>query len=428
MRIRIPYHKSYKVLDIKEDELNGVLASRLDGYKPEMSQEEMVIEALRRPIDSRPLFDLAKEAGNVLIITSDHTRPLPSAITLPAIINEIRTGNPAARIKILIATGYHRADTKKEMLERFGSDIVNNEEIINHDCRMSEQMIYKGVLPSGGELWLNSLLDWSELTIAEGFIEPHFFAGFSGGRKSILPGIASEKTVLANHCAEFIADRYSRAGNLNNNPINKDMLFAANISGLAFILNVVINSRKEIIKAFAGDFDRAHEQGCEFVRRYSSCKAVSSDIVITSNGGYPLDQNIYQTVKGLSSAQICVNAGGVIIISSACSDGHGGEGFYDWFARSASVNEVADRISDIPRHCTYPDQWEAQILARILKKANVIIVTDMCDPGIINDMKMIHAYTFKEALQKAKEMVGYDKKITVIKDGVGIIIEDGDML
>lgn len=421
--INIPYSTGHMELNIDEEHLNAVLVSKAHEYKASTSQEKLVEQALMEPVCSERISDIVADKEKVLVITSDHTRPVPSKITLPIYLREIRRRNPKVKIKILIATGVHRLTTKEEMLMKFGKELVETEEIICHDSRDKSAMVYKGILPSGGELWVNSLVDWADVIVSEGFIEPHFFAGFSGGRKSILPGIASEKTVLANHCSKFIANNNSRTGNLENNPIHKDMLYAAETAGLRFILNVVIDGDKNIINAFSGHPQKAHDSGCNFVRELSSIEAKKSDIVITSNGGYPLDQNIYQAVKGMTAAEACVNEGGVIIMVSACNDGHGGEEFYHWFADAKSPAEVAARIARIDQRDTIADQWEAQILARILVKCEVIIVTDQCDPKLIQDMHMKHAFTLEEALRMARDKKGYDAKITVIPDGVSVIIK-----
>ncbi|NMB97824.1 MAG: nickel-dependent lactate racemase [Clostridiaceae bacterium] len=389
-------------------------------------QERIVRDALENPVQSDRLRDLAVGAEKILVITSDHTRPVPSKLTLPLILNEIRSLNPNAEIKILIATGFHRLTTEDEINEKFGVELAEaeKENIIIHDSRDMGNMVFKGILPSGGELWLNSLVDWADLVVSEGFIEPHFFAGFSGGRKSILPGIASEKTVLANHCSKFIADSNARTGNLKDNPIHTDMLFAARKANLRFILNVVLNSDKEIVKAFAGHPEKAHECGCMYVEKTARVKSVKADIVITSNGGHPLDQNIYQAVKGMTAAEACVNDGGVIIMVAACGDGHGGDAFYRWFAEADTVEEVAEKISGISQDETIADQWEAQILARVLMKARVIMVTDNCSPELIQNMKMFHASSPEEALVLAENMAGKNAEIVVIPDGVGVIVQE----
>lgn len=421
--IMIPYAKGSIDLVVPDMNLNGVLESKAHHFIPKDNQEMIVKKALENPIDSPRLRDLAKGKNKIVLITSDHTRPVPSKITLPILLAEIRSGNPDADITILIATGFHRLTTKDEMLDKFGEAVVNNEKIINHDSRDDSSLVNLGILPSGGVLWLNRLAVEADLLVSEGFIEPHFFAGFSGGRKSVLPGIAGATTVLANHCAKFIIHDRSRTGLLEGNPLHRDMLFAAETAKLSFILNVIIDSEKRIIHAVAGNRVKAHESGCDFVTDLASVEAICSDIVITSNGGYPLDQNIYQAVKGMTAAEACTNENGVIIMASACNDGHGGEDFYQTFLDHESAQDVMNTIMKVDMDCTIPDQWESQILARILIKNTVIMVTDQCEPKMINDMKMLHAYTFDEALEKAFEIKGKDAGITVIPDGVSVIVK-----
>jgi nickel-dependent lactate racemase len=421
-KIKIPYSKKFLDIEIPDNNLAAILESKAHDYKANGTQQEIVNRALDNPIGSATLEELVKGKKNMVIITSDHTRPVPSKVTMPILLERIRKVNPDVDIKILIATGFHRPTTKEEMINKLGQEIVDNEVIINHFSEDDSTLVRVGTLPSGGELLLNKLAMETELLIAEGFIEPHFFAGFSGGRKSILPGIASAKTVMANHCSEFIASEFARTGVLENNPIHKDMLYAAEQAKLAFILNVVIDSEKNVINAFAGDSKLAHEEGCEFVMELASVKAVKADIAISTNGGYPLDQNIYQSVKGMTAAEATCKEGGVIIMVSACNDGHGGKSFYDNMAEAGSPREVLDRVIKIGRNETAPDQWEFQILARILDKYTVILVTDMCDPEMIKNMHMQHAFTFEEALERAFAIKGKDAKISVVPDGVSVVV------
>lgn len=422
LKVKLPYSTGYKEIYLKHSRIRGILTSGVNDLELDQSEEDIVRKALNQPVQSPRLRDMAKDAKRVLIITSDHTRPVPSKITMPILLSEIRNLNQGVEIKILIATGFHRLSTYEEMVYKFGKDIVDKEDISNHDSRDIGNLVFKGTLPSGAELHLNSLVDWADLIVAEGFIEPHLFAGFSGGRKSILPGIASEKTVLGNHCSKFIAHKNARTGILKGNPIHKDMIHAARMAKLGFILNVVINTEKKIIEAFAGHPEEAHYKGCEFVEQLAGVKAVEADIVITSNGGYPLDQNIYQAVKGMTAAEACVKKGGVIIIAAACDDGHGGDAFYKWFYQAESPKAVTDRISKILQMDTIADQWEAQILARILLKCTVILVTDMCDPQIIKRMHMMQALSLEDALNMAESIVGKQSDITIIPDGVGVIV------
>lgn len=422
MLFQIPYYKKHLDVEIEDSLVNGVLTSHAESYKTSKTEEELVREAINNPINSPKLEDLVKGKNKIVIISSDHTRPVPSHITMPIYLETIRKGNPSADITILIATGMHRPTTKEELINKYGEKIVREEKIVVHNAYNDEDMAFKGILPSGGELWINKIACEADLLVSEGFIEPHFFAGFSGGRKSVLPGIASKKTVLWNHNAKFIASPYSRSGSLKDNPIHKDMVYAAKAANLKYILNVVINSEKKIIYAVSGDLEEAHKVGCDFVLSLAKVDSVKSDIVITSNGGYPLDQNMYQTVKGLSSGEACVNDGGVIIIASSCVDGHGGEFFYHLLADYENVEEAYKNICDVDPSKTEFDQWEAQVLLRILVKAKVIVVSENCEPKLFTDMHMMHANTLSEALNMARSIVG-NKKITIIPDGIAVIVK-----
>ncbi|MGE5627462.1 MAG: nickel-dependent lactate racemase [Solirubrobacterales bacterium] len=421
-KIKLPYHKQFIEIDINDKNLAGVLESKAGEYKTKGTQSEIVEKALDNPIGSESLEELVKDKKSMIIISSDHTRPVPSKVTMPILLRRIREANPGIDITILIATGFHRPTTTEELINKFGPEIVESEKIVIHNAFDDQAMIKLGTLPSGGELIINKLAVETEFLIAEGFIEAHFFAGFSGGRKSVLPGIASAATVMANHCGEFIASPFARTGVLTNNPIHKDMLYAAEKSKLAFILNVVIDSEKRVINAFAGHSEKAHLKGCEFVMELSKVERIPADIAVSTNGGYPLDQNIYQSVKGMTAAEATCNEGGVIIMVSACNDGHGGQSFYDNLADAATPRELLDRIAKVPRNETVPDQWEFQILARMLDKYKVIMVTDMCDPEMIKNMHMEHAYSFEEALERAYEIKGNNAKVTVIPDGVSVIV------
>lgn len=421
---RIPYGLKSLPLEIEEKLLKAVLAPKVESISSptRVAQAGIVLQALDNPIGSPSLADLAAGKQRVLIITSDHTRPMPSIITMPILLSLIRKASPHADIRILLATGMHRPTTHEEMAEKFGPEIVQNETLLNHIASKDEGMVFKGILPSGGELWLNSLVDWADLILSEGFIEPHFFAGFSGGRKSILPGIASHKTVLYNHNAGFIDDPHSVQGNLDGNPLHRDMCHAAKAANLSFILNVRLDNQKRIVAAYAGDPTKAHEAGCLDCLAHNSVNKVEGDIVITSNGGYPLDQNIYQAVKGMSTGAACVKSGGVIIMAAECINGHGGDDFFNWFASAKSPKEVAEMIASTLPEQTLPDQWEAQILARNLTKARCIFVTRPENEALIKSMHMIYAPDLQNALEMAYGWIGVSASVVVIPNGAEIIM------
>lgn len=421
MQTEIPYHKGHMPIEIPDENFVGSLVSNSENFSATGTEQEIVERALDNPIGSKTLEELIRGKKSMVIISSDHTRPVPSRVTMPIILRRIRQANPDIKITILIATGFHRPTTRQELIDRYGEEIVANENIVVHRSR-DDEMADLGTLPSGGKLLLNKVAIDTDFLMAEGFIEAHFFAGFSGGRKSILPGIASATTVMANHCSEFIADPCARTGILENNPIHRDMLYAAAQAKLAFILNVVIDAKKQVIAAFAGDSEKAHVKGCEFVLNMSQVKKNPTDIVITTNGGYPLDQNIYQSVKGMTAAEANCKLGGVIIMVAGLSDGHGGESFFKMVSETETPQKLLEEFSHIPRNETKPDQWEAQILCRILSNYKIIIVTDICDPEMIWKMHMEHAKTFDEALTRAFELKGRNAAVSLIPDGVSVIV------
>ncbi len=425
--IEFPYGKE-KLSHTFGEELIGVLTSSIEEYVPECGEIELIENAVTNPVGSPLLSELAKGKNKVVIIASDHTRPVPSKIIMPIMLREIRKGNPNADITILIATGCHRGTTKDELVSKFGEDIVRNEKIYIHDCDEREKLVNIGTLPSGGTCEINSIAYEADLLVAEGFIEPHFFAGFSGGRKSVLPGVAGRKTVLANHCSEFIAHPNARTGILKDNPVHEDMLWAAKQAKLAFIVNVVLNADKEVIFATAGDVEEAHKKGTDFLSSQCGAKAVPADIVISTNGGYPLDQNMYQAVKGMTAAEATVKKGGVIIMLSASGDGIGGDHFYHQLADEADINKTMNIFLSRSRGETVPDQWQTQIMLRVLMHASVIYISQMPDETV-REMHMIPAHSIEDAIIKAKEILGKEAAtITAIPDGVAVVVDKGELL
>ena len=419
MKTTIPYHKTQLPIEIPDE--NFVCSLVANHAKASGSEQEIVERAMDNPIGSKSLEELVQGKRRMVIISSDHTRPVPSRVTMPILLRRIREANPDIEITILIATGFHRPTTRQELIDRYGEEIVAREKIVIHRSH-DDEMADLGTLPSGGKLLVNKVAIDTDLLIAEGFIEAHFFAGFSGGRKAVLPGIASATTVMANHCSEFIASPNARTGILENNPIHRDMLYAARQAKLAFILNVVLDAQKKVIAAFAGDSEKAHVTGCDFVLNMSQVKKNPTDIVIVTNGGYPLDQNIYQAVKGMTAAEANCKAGGVIIMVAGLSDGHGGESFCKMVTDAPTPQSLLEEFAKIPRNETKPDQWEAQILCRILSKYTVIMVTDLCAPEMIRGMHMEHAKTFDAALARAFELKGKSATISLIPDGVSVIV------
>ncbi|MDR3153679.1 MAG: nickel-dependent lactate racemase [Deltaproteobacteria bacterium] len=383
---------------------------------------ETILAALAAPVGSPPLRELARGKRNVVVLTSDHTRPVPSSLTLPAMLAEIREGSPAAEITVLIGTGCHRGSTREEITAKFGEGFARRERILNHDPSDEEGLVSLGRLPSGGELRLSRLAASADLLAADGFIEPHQFAGFSGGPKSVLPGVAAFRTVLASHNAEFTVHPKARPGSLDGNPFQRDMLFAARKAGLAFILNVTLDGAKRVSGAYAGDPERAHRAGCAAVLDRCGVKAAPAPVVVTSNGGYPLDQNVYQSTKSIMQADLTCAEGGVIVAVNECRDGHGSLSFLDSFRNASSLDALLAEIESRGREDTVPDQWVIQLTASILRRRRVIMVTE-APRQAVEDLGMTRADSLSAALGAAGEILGDPlAPVTVLPDAVSVVI------
>lgn len=433
MTISLPYGRGQIAAQLPDSRVSGIGAPVYAHQAPTASPEDLVAQALQAPIQSPPLEELARGKRNIVILASDHTRPVPSRIILPPMLRAIRRASPQAEVTILIATGCHRGTTTQELAAKFGPEIMAQANILAsepptehslriaiHDCADAANMVPLGPLPSGGPCRINRIAAQADLLISEGFIEPHFFAGYSGGRKSVLPGVAARETVYANHCSAFLADPHARAGVLDGNPLHKDMLWAARQAGLAFICNVVLNSQHQVLAAFAGDMDAAHRAGCRYLEDLCQVRLPMSDIVLTTNGGYPLDQNIYQAVKGMSTAESVCRPGGVIIIAAACEDGCCGEAFRRTFQAEPDAQKILQRILAVPAHLTEADQWQSQVFARVLCRCHVVLVSQV-DPQLVHSLHMHPAATVEEALAIADGLLGSPGSIAVIPDGVSTI-------
>lgn len=420
MNISLPYGRTHLEADIPHSRLCAILCSRLDEARPSASVQELICQAMQTPVQSPGLEVLSRGKKAIVLLASDHTRPRSQQSDRSAYVERHPPGQPECKYHDPRRHRCHRGTTQAELEEKFGRELVRTERIEVHDSTDDANMVMLGTLPSGGPLWVNRRAAEADLLVSEGFIEPHFFAGFSGGRKSVLPGVCARRTVLANHCAAFIASPYARAGCLDQNPIHTDMLWAAKRAGLRFIVNVVLNTRHEVIGAFAGDCDAAHRAGTAFLRDLCGVPACSADIVITSNGGYPMDQNLYRAVKGLSTAECVCREGGVIIMASACEDGHGGQEFVNAFAGAKSIPQILKDIEAVPASETRPDQWQSQILARILAKHHVIMVSQAPDE-LVRAMRMTPAHSIGQAMEIADNFVP-GGRIAVIPDGVSTLV------
>ena len=331
--------------------------------------------ALGAPIGSPPLSDLVAPGMRVGVVFSDITRPAPSPLLLSAVL-EVLDAVPGVEPVLFNALGTHRPNTPDELRAMVGDAIVERRRIVQNDAFDPATQVRVGTTSKGHETWLNAELMRCDLKVLTGFIEPHLFAGFSGGGKAVMPGMAGQRTVLGNHDAGMVGHPRAVWGVTRGNPVWEEIREVAGQAGRLFLLNVTLNRDKAVTGVFAGDLDRAHEAGCAFVRR-SAMVAVPRpfDIVVTTNSGYPLDLNLYQSVKGLRAADPIVRPGGAIVLAARCRDGIPEHGLYGRLLReSKSPEDLLARIS-APGFLEQ-DQWQAHIQALVQRKADVYVRSD----------------------------------------------------
>jgi lactate racemase len=333
-------------------------------------------EALRRPVAGPPLRDRVRAGQSVAVSLCDATRPQPRAAMVTALLAELAGIVRPEDVTLLVATGTHRANTDAELRGMLGDEFVDTMRIINHDSRDPAMLRWVGELGDGVPVWLNRHWLDADVRITTGFVEPHFFAGFSGGPKMVAPGLAGLDTVLTLHDARRIGDDRAIWGVCEGNPVHDDIRAIAAATDVTYALDVVLNREQQIIAAFGGDILQMHEAARATVREMSMREVDGLfDIVVTTNAGYPLDQNLYQAVKGMSAAVTVVKPGGLIICAAECADGFPDHGSFREVLASAPTPEALLAAIEA-RDTTVPDQWQVQILARVLTKARVGVHTE----------------------------------------------------
>ncbi len=375
-----------------------------------------IIEALRKPIESPPLREKVKTGDRVVIVHTDITRATPNERMLPPLLAELEeAGVRREDISLLNALGTHRPQTKKELQAMLGRKVVANYRCLQHDGNDDANLVHLGKTRFGHDVRVNRHFVEADVRILTGFIEPHFFAGFSGGPKGVLPSIAGAESVLSNHGADMVGHPQATWGITVGNPIWEEMLEAARMTKPTFLLNVAMNRDKQITGVFAGELFAAHQAGCAFVKEHSMIPVAEPfDIVIASNSGYPLDLNLYQTVKGMSAAAQVVRQGGAIIIASQCWDGLPEHGRYASLLREAkNPAEMLARIES-PGFAS-ADQWQVQVQCKILLKTDVYVYADGLSDHQIADSMLRSCESVEKTLATLTAAKG--KKICVLPQG-----------
>lgn len=381
-------------------------------------ETEALLEAMRNPIASAPLAELVTPGDRVVVVHTDITRATPNDRILPVLLAEIEAaGVQRGDITLLNGLGTHRFQTDAELRTLLGDDIVENYRCLQHDCQDDQNLVALGETPMGNPVRVNRQYLEADVRILTGFIEPHFFAGFSGGPKAILPSLAGTESVFSNHSLKMIAHPKATWGITEGNPIWEEMRAVALSTEPTFLLNVALNVKQQITGIFAGEMLAAHAQGCEFVKENAMVAVDEAyDIVITTNSGYPLDQNLYQSVKGMSAASQILRQGGTIIMAAACEDGLPDHGLYtQLLAEAGSPQGVIDLISQ-PGYSAQ-DQWQVQIQAQIQKKADVYVYSDGLTDEQIQGALFTPCRDIDQTVADLQKKYGSDARICVIPEG-----------
>lgn len=373
-------------------------------------------QALQSPTGAPSLSHLAGACDRVGVVFSDITRPAPNHLLVPAVLDALNHV-PRENITLFNALGTHRANTDMELRAMLGDSVVDQYVIRQNDASDPSTQVHLGLTSRGHEVWLNQELVDCDLKVLTGFIEPHFFAGFSGGGKAVMPGMAGLRTVLGNHDAGMIGCPSATWGTTWGNPIWEETREVALGVGSVFLLNVALNSNKQVTGIYAGDLDAAHAAGCAAVRATAMVPVDDPfDIVITSNSGYPLDLNLYQAVKGMSAAAQVVRHGGSIIVAAECWDGIPDHGHYGQLLREADGPQaLLDRIA-APGFLVQ-DQWEAQIQAQIQLRADVHVYSDHLTSEQIEMAMLKPSLSVEETLSRLRDLYGPKASICFLPEG-----------
>jgi nickel-dependent lactate racemase len=414
VKIRLAYGK--EGLEINLPDCLNIDVPEPEYRKGLPDQAASIKDALRSPIGSRPLREMVKKSDAVGIVINDITRPMPYKIILPILLQEL--GNiPDEQILLLNATGTHRPNTNAELTEMLGQDILSRYRIVQNDAGDRPSHKFIGTTKSGNEIWLHKAYLDCDIRILTGFIEPHFFAGFSGGGKAVMPGLALLETILANHGVKNIDHPKAVCGVTYGNPIWEDIQQAAALAPPDFLLNLALNRDREITAVFAGDFHKAYEQGCDYVRKNAAVRVEKLyNIVITGNSGYPLDINLYQAVKGMSAAARIVAKGGSIVVAAECRDGIPANGEYGrLLSEAGSHHSLLQKIheNDFIRQ----DMWQAQVHGMICQKADVYFHSRNLSDEQIKRAFLRPCSNVEDTIEELLHKYGRDASICVLPEG-----------
>jgi nickel-dependent lactate racemase len=414
VKVELAYGSTGLTVDLPEERTTVV-----EPLHPRAAPDERgaVLEALRRPVAGPPLREVMRGRRTVAISICDGTRPQPRQIVVPAILEELEGLVRLEDIVVLVATGTHRGNSDEELRAMLGDEVLASVRVVNHDARDQSTLTWMGRFGADVPVWLNSEWARADVRITTGFVEPHFFAGFSGGPKLVAPGLAGLETTLTLHDAARIGHPDARWGVTHGNPVHDDVRAIAAATGTDFALDVVLDGEQRIAHAFGGELFAMHEAACA-VTRQTAMRAVPSpfDVVLTTNAGFPLDQNLYQAVKGMSAAAQVVRPGGAIVCAAECRDGFPSHGSYRE-ELTAAASPAALLAAIAARTTTVPDQWQIQIQAGIQARSRVIVHTSYLSDEELSEAHLEQTADVEATVWHLLDAAGPEARVCVLPYG-----------
>ncbi len=382
--------------------------------KPGVADSRAEVErALREPIGTKPLGEIVKPDGTVTVVVDDATRATPSYLMVSPLLDELnRVGVKDESITLIFGCGSHREVKPEEMKKLVGEEALERVKLVNHDAK-SENLVYLGKTAKfGTKVYVNKVFAEADVRILAGDVELHYYAGYGGGRKSVLPAVSGAETIRHNHA--MLLNTKARTGVLEGNPVHEDMVEAAKLAKVDFVLNIVTNSKNELVRAFAGDLEQAFHEGVKLIdEMYKVPIERRAKIVLVSPGGHPLDINLYQAYKGVDNALDAVKRGGVMVLVAECPEGHGHDVFYEWMTKFKGVKQMEKEIKRRFRLGGH----KAYYLLKAVQKAEIILVSAMPDYLAQNVFKLKTARAINDALRDAFDIAGKNARVWAMPHG-----------
>lgn len=412
MNVRLAYGQGHLDIDLPDDRTTIIEPSHRPGLPDEKTA---ILRALEQPIGSAPLRSRIKPTDRICILFTDISRATPNHRLIPWLLEHL-AGHPRENIVLLNQTGTHRPNTRAELEKMLTPEVVRDYRVLNHECEKTEELVQLGVTRDGTPALLNRHAVEADLRIVTGFIEPHFFAGFSGGPKGLMPGVAGLATVMSNHGYHNIGDPRATFGVTVGNPLWEELRDIALRTGPAFLLNVTLNETRQITNVFAGDLLGAHRVGIEFVRTSAMQKVKAPfEVVVTTNSGYPLDLNLYQGVKGMSAGARIIAEQGTLILAAECREGIPSGSPLDKLLRSGRSSEEILAMLATPGFVR-PEQWQAQIQALVQRRARVLVHSSLSDE-LIRVAHLEPCHDIAATVRSELARFGPDARVAVLPQG-----------